>query len=1099
MYFKKLELFGFKSFADRTVLNFEPGITAIVGPNGCGKSNIFDAIRWTLGEQSTKELRGASMEDVIFNGTAQKPSLGFAEVSLTFANQNRALAIEYDEVTITRRLFRSGESEYMINKTIVRLKDIQELLMGTGIGAEAYSLVQQGKVDLVVSARPEDRRMIFDEAAGITKYKSKKKEALNKLKDTENNLLRLNDIVIEVKRQIGSIERQANKARKYQEEFKNLEALEVRLARRQMGSFGTGREEIHARIEAFKNQELELSRQMEGRIAFLDEQMNGLAELEQKINDLHAEEIKLDGQMDLDNRQIGFNQERVDGIRQNSERLQEQKKQLIERCRTQQEKVEKLKQELEAIRQGLQINEETLKEKRVELKRCEGAIKEAKDRIVEDEEKIMTLTSQQVSVRNELTDVMKEVQGALARKRRLEIEREKVSVEHKDMGQKLSEVEGETSALHERILQLEKTREDQGALLDRSRAALGELKQTIHELEKKAMFFSSQKDFIERLHAQYQDIPDPVVEGRLITPTAPLDHHTGIIGKVKEVQSVQNGKFGFFKNLFAKNDVQQLYEIICEAKFIELDPQQVSRKIEEIHAEVEALKLQEKTDAEKIEQEVQVFRNIQQGIHDQEKALSVVKAQKEDLLEENTKLREELELLVAELQEVDGSLAAVRKCEEQLNYQLDTVTQDIGWCQADIKNKREAIAARSQEKESVTVAIAQMETELENEKEKLVSSQEHLDMFSRDLDGWLEEIKRIDDEAALGASRVAQLEKDVRALAEKIEESKRQKESLKEVTAGHARQKQVLNDQVQEVRAGTTALEEEIDAIKQELHEQQMKEQGLAFQEKSLKDRLQQTYKINWDEMVQGEPAQAQGESADGAAQPEEAFNEEETVAEIERLRKRCEAFGSVNLVAIEEYEELKQRFEFLTKQQSDLLEAKSQLMDTISKINRSTRQMFMDTFNKVSEEFRIHYRMLFGGGDADLVLLDPENVLESGIDIIARPPGKKLQNISLLSGGEKTLTAIALIFGVFKVNPSPFCVLDEIDAALDDSNVGRFSYMLKEFARIAQFVVITHNKKTIASSDIMYGITMPETGVSRIVSVKFSDQKKEEAVLASV
>lgn len=1078
-----MELFGFKSFADRTVLNFEPGITAIVGPNGCGKSNIFDAIRWSLGEQSTKELRGAAMEDVIFNGTAQKSSLGFAEVSLTLSNQSRMLPIEYDEVTITRRLFRSGESEYMLNKTIVRLKDIQELLMGTGIGAQAYSLIQQGKVDLVVSAKPEDRRMIFDEASGITKYKTKKREALNKLGDTENNLLRLNDIIIEVQRQIAAIDRQANKARRFQEEFKNLERLEICLARYEVRSLCQRREEIGYAIRVLQDKKVETNQQLEEHIGLLTQEMDHLAQLELKMSDAHAQEIKTDGQIDLDNRQIDFNQERVVEIQQNAERMKEQKKQLIERCRLQQEKIENLRQELSIIQGTLQHNAEGLKEKRLELKCCESAIRTAKDKIAHNEEKIMSLSAQQVAIRNQLTDTMKEIQGDLARQRRLEIEREKISIENKDMEKRLSQVEEEMRALKEKILDLEKARNDQGVNLDQLRSALAALRETVDDLEKKALFYSSQKDFIERLHAQYHDMPDPVVAGRLITPAAPLGHQTGIIGKVKAVHTVHDDQLGLLKEPFASHDVAQLYEITCEAKFIELDPQEISKKIEAIQIELQALRIRVHADVTKIEHEVQVFRDIQQTIHDQERALSVVQAQREDLDEKANKLREELELVISELQEVDQSLAGAQREEGQLNYQLDTVNQEISWSQADIKTEQEMITTKSQEKEEVTVAIAQTEAELESYRDKLENSQEHLEMFSRDLDSGLEEIKRMDDELVAGAARVVQLEQENQVVSERIEVIKRKKESLAQMLADDARQKKEASEKIDCARANQADLEQTVDRIQRDIHAQELKEQGLVYQEKGLKDRLLQTYKVNLEEMGLSPETET----------PLDSANVEETLAQIERLRQRCAGFGNVNLVAIEESEELRKRFEFLTQQQSDLLEAKSQLMNTITKINRSTRQMFLDTFTKVSEEFRIYFKMLFGGGEAQLVLLDTENVLESGIDIIARPPGKKLQNISLLSGGEKTLTAIALIFGVFKVNPSPFCILDEIDAALDDSNVGRFSYLLKEFAKIAQFIVITHNKKTISSADIMYGITMPEMGVSRIVSVKLSSEKEEE------
>jgi len=1105
MYFKKLEIFGFKSFADKTILNFEPGITVIVGPNGCGKSNIFDAIRWVLGEQSVRELRGSLMEDVIFNGTSTKPSLGFAEVSITLDNETRVLDIEYDEVVITRRLFRSGESEYLLNKTVMRLKDIQELLMGTGIGAEAYSLVQQGKVDLIVSARPDDRRMIFDEAAGITKYKSKKREALSKLKDTENNLLRVNDIIIEVKRQIGSIERQANKAKKYKIEYERLKNLEVQMAKHQIGSFDEHKERIKTKFDEMQAKETKLNQEIQDLSDLLINEGNYLGELEQKINEFHTEEIKLDGQIDLNDRQIEFNYERVTNLRQNEQKLTVQKEELIDRCRSQQEKVEEMKRALITVEEAVHGNEASLNSKKNYLEMIERSIEEAKGKIEEHEEKTLNLISSQISVRNDLTDVTKESQGAMARQRRLNMENEKIICEEKEVNQKLETVERQINNIQEMIDALGAEKVDRNQSIEESKARLSQLGEQIKTLERKNYSLKSQKEFIEKLHAQYQDIPDPIVEGRLITQAPPMDHHTGILGKVKEVRMVQPEEYRHLKESLIQTDAQQLYEIVCETKFIELDPQQISVKIQEISEETNALILQNENYEQKLRGQRSSFKAIEDQIHDGEKKRSVLTAQKKDILSEAKKLSEELDLVESELQEVNETLTVLKKKEEELDYRLDTVSKDLVWCQNDIKEKQAQIAIFRQEKEEILVTIAQLETEIESSNDKVKSEQEHLILFTQDLDKSLEEIKKIDDEVEEQTKKHASYEQEVKTLKALIDEIKTKKESIRGTLADHEMQKSDLSQRMNSSRAQMESVDKEVSVIKQKLHDQELEDQQLGFSAQDIKNRLLQTYKIDFDQVIraqqEGQIVESDGKSDAEATppKPEKPLSIDELTVELERLRKRCESFGNVNLVAIEEYEELKERFEFLTKQQSDLLEAKSQLMSTINKINRSTRQMFTETFNKISEEFRVYFRMLFGGGEAELILLDPDNVLESGIEIVAKPPGKKLQNISLLSGGEKTLTAIALIFGVFKVNPSPFCVLDEIDAALDESNIDRFSYLLKEFAKIAQFIVITHNKKTITNADVMYGITMPETGISRIVSVKFSeDEKKEEELVAA-
>lgn len=1098
VYFKRLEIFGFKSFADKTTFNFEPGITAVVGPNGCGKSNVFDSIRWVLGEQSVKELRGSAMEDVIFSGTDKKHGLGFAEVSLTFSNETRMLPIDYNEVTVTRRLFRSGESEYLLNKTAVRLKDINELFMGTGIGAEAYSLVQQGKVDLVVSAKPEERRIILDEASGITKYKAKRKEALSKLADTDQNLLRINDIVVEVKRQISSLERQASKARKYKDEFVRLKNLEVQMARVQLKMAIGQREEILSRLAEYKNKESALNDEIAQFNDLLEHQGSLLEELEDSINQVTADEIKLDGQIDINNRQIGFNEERLANIDQTLKRLEENKVALSERARLQDEKIAEANQVLASVEEVIAKNREVCEAHRAALSALAETVLASQGIIRTEEEKILAITSSQVHIKNKLTDVMKDVQGSLARKRRLEMENTKVFGEKQEIDLKLQSISQQIVFSSQHLEELNAILASNTGALTQTQTQFKELEVSIDELEKKRLFLKSQKEFIEKLTVQYQGIPDPIIEGRIITTSKPMEHHSGLIGKVKEVLEMDLERAKVLGGSLAA-DGRPLYEVICEAKFIELDPQQISSHIDELGVQIEAKIVEQGEIMSKVAEQELAVKKTNFDIQEQEKSFSIFQAQKNDVSGEANKLNEELAIVKSEFDEVTLSLSTLKITEDDLIVQLDTLNQDLSISQIKIRENQDAITAKANEREQMALLIAQAETEIASMEATKAGHAEKVAMLQETLDSARTELSRIVVEAQELDCKNDNYVREIEVLQEKIELLKEEKKSLTGVLSGHIRQKEEASARLNSVRANIASYNQQIEAMKTSLHQEEMQVQEIAFQEKAIRDRLLQSYKIDIDTYVPETVAavSAEGETAPQAEAPatmvevSENLDMGELSVAIDRLRKRCDSFGSVNLVAIEEFDQLKERFEYLTKQQSDLLTAKDSLHQTITKINRQTRQMFMDTFTKVSEEFRIYYRMLFGGGEAQLVLLDPENVLESGIEIIARPPGKKLQNISLLSGGEKSLTAIALIFGVFKVNPSPFCVLDEIDAALDESNVGRFGYLLKDFAKIAQFIVITHNKKTMAVADVMYGVTMQETGVSKLVSVKFKDQEK--------
>jgi chromosome segregation protein len=1132
MYFRRLEIFGFKSFAQKTCLEFQPGISAIVGPNGCGKSNVFDAIRWVLGEQSVKELRGSSMEDVIFNGTDQRAPLGFAEVNLTFSNESRILPIDHDEVIITRRLFRSGESEYLINKNVSRLKDVVELFLGTGVGAEAYSLIQQGKVDLVVSAKPDDRRQIFDEAAGITKYKSKKKEALSKLEDTQDNLLRINDIVVEVKRQIGSIERQAKKAQRYKEEFEVLKNYELTFARHQMTGFDQESTSLATAVGALQARELELTKQLEELNGRIDNESAQLEEIEERINEFKSQDIHLENEAAMNTRQISFNEERRQNMDETCQRLQADKAAALDRCAVHQAKITEVKESLSRLADNLSGLQAGLQQKKNDLSVLKHGIELAKDSVTQVEKEIFGLNGQQVRLKNQLTENMKHTMESLARKARLEQENSKVHDEKVQVFQRCESINSALSLVQSQLQGLSTDSNTRRQELETLKNGFTVQEVLINDLEKNHVFLLSQKEFIQKMQVQYQDIPDAVVEGRFIAFVRPSDKQTGIIGKIKEVRVIA-----------ATESSPELYEITYETKYVELDLQYLDDRIAIINEKLAQANAQKTQLEGQIQGQSTVVEEVLKNIQEQEKKLSVLESQKNDIELFSGKLVGELDVISSEFAEVASALASLKVQEGELSANLQGIGGQITRCQEDIRSKTQTIADKAQEMQDLNISVAQLESELSSLSDKRLGFEDNLALHTQNLDRDLTDINRFESQTSELEAKKIKFGEDIILLQQANEELQRKKEALSVALHEESAKKEEMSRRFNSLRNGVRGIEDEIIRMKTDMHNQQMRQQEVQFNQRAIKERLLQAYKIDWDQ-IQNASTQPQrqpgdialavspstlpselgldvkategtepnaeqlesvslsplpteesleGESIPGKtpiATPVPQLSIEEMTLEIERLKKRCESYGAVNLVAIEEFEELKGRYEFLTKQQSDLLTAREQLMSTIQKINRTTRQMFSDTFVKVNEEFKVYFRMLFGGGEAQLVLLDPENPLECGIDIVARPPGKKLQNISLLSGGEKTLTAIALIFGVFKVNPSPFCVLDEIDAALDESNVGRFALLLKEFAQVAQFIVITHNKNTMTAADIMYGVTMQERGVSRVVSVKFNEYK---------
>ena len=1068
MYFKRLELVGFKSFCDKTTLNFEPGITAVVGPNGCGKSNIFDSIRWVLGEQSAKSLRGSEMLDVIFNGTDQKEPLSMAEVSLAFDNTSRFFNLDNPEVLITRRLFRSGESEYMLNKATVRLKDILDLLLGTGIGAESYSIIAQGKIDLVLSSRPEDRRVVFDEASGISKYKAQKRETTRKLEETEQNLLRVNDIVMEVKRQIGSLERQANKARRYKEVFEELKLKEIDSAALNKKNLLVEKNQIIVKLSDLGKEELsliELIAQQEARIA---NRQSELKDLEAAMMESRSQLLNLENSLVRNDEHISFNQERIKELIQNSQVLQGQIYQAAAKLAQDEEKLQQVRDDYANLKQNIELKQASLTQKEAEIEKLSLSIKSSLGLIAECKKIILDLETAISNTNNQIGDFNSKHQVYLARRKRLEIEKAKVYEDKaiteealNKITQELENTRAQVVEFKQKIAQVKASLVDEGLNLDK-------INQETVRLGNEKLTLVSHKEFLEKLKSKYDDIGESS-SAVIYLDKMPNETSTGLVVKIQNQLPLSP------EDRLASTTAA--FKISGEAKPIELDTQKIDEKIARLEENLGELRNRLVLRQACISELTRISGDLELELRNYEIALANKETNHAAIAEQFDKIKEEEDVIVMELMDLAREISVIEQNLTSAQNQLTDLNSQERSKSDTIVQEEDLITSNSKLREEVLVFITQTKAEIDALHRRFTSDAATLNILDQTY---------AQDKASLENIQRQISEANERQETLKIEITQCQSTNLEAQI--QIKQKKVSLEEIElkynQVSSGTEGVVKRIDSdrkqldqIKNSLHNLEMQDKDLDYRFTTIKERMWSAYKVDLELL----------------AELDRELDSAVVEVEIGELKKKLDSYGTVNLVAIEEYDELKKRYDFLIQQQTDLADAKESMHQAILKINRTTKQMFMETFEKVKVEFKNYFRLLFNGGDAQLFLLDESDPLESGIEIICRPPGKKLQNVLLLSGGEKTMSAIALIFAIFKVKPSPFCIVDEIDAALDEANVDRFSRVLQEFAKTSQFIVITHNKKTIVNANIMYGITMEQSGVSKIVSVKLSQNKERE------
>ena len=1204
MHLNSIKIRGFKSFAEEIELILEPGITTIVGPNGCGKSNVSDAIRWVLGEQSARSLRCASMRDLLFNGGANFAPAQKTEVALRFSNGNGSespdtpaedplkLALASPEVEVSRHLTRNGDSRYLINQNPCRLRDISELFMDTGIGVDAYSVMEQSKIDLILNVRPEDRRFLFDEVAGITKYKHRKKTALRKLEQTEQNLARINDVIQELQRETESLKEQAEQARHYNTQQAQLKQFELELAHREYDKLRTDYDQAQTDLDAVLTTVADASETLKVAEERIENSTNRRSELDDAIREGQTALREIESQIEQIERQIVLHKERQLNIQRERERalqtLESLKAQQTGTLTQQRERT----QEYQKLEASCKIEASRLTARQQLLTELAGRISGAKDAVQETQVALQEIKTElaerereRLAIEHQLTstegnldrlkknkmaltaelstanDTRDEVQYAETQLKAtlVHIETEKNQVETKlqenqDALRKIeSEIQGLQNTLGANVSRLNSLQELQSAYegyyagvraIMRAKTHYSEQFQgvcgvvaelvttdTEYEVAIEVALGSAIQNVITETAEDAQKgiaflkqhragrvtfLPLDILRGRRFDDDQLLDR-PGVIGIAEELidydPKYEVAMRHLLGNTLVIKDLDSAIGLTRQfrpsARLVTLDGEVINtsgaitggqtsqkqtgllsraRELETLEDEIGKLTQNANQKNQKRKAYAAAIANLQktrQTLTAQWQDKRVEKASlTKDLEQANlqvTRLEQHLAAVETENRELDTAVTASREEQQALETEIQALTQKNTRTERWIERMSEQIESENRKHAEVSSTCQEMEVFLAGQRQKLEGLASELQTLKeteqRTTKDIVEQQAIIDTDEQRKSDLVEQVAAAQREFL-RLEGDRAEAEShVDELTE----ERETLLQEVEVLHKEMRTTRRNFEKQNRARHKLEVATTQLEMRIKSVSTRIHDKYQVSIDSLPPDKEF--------GVTNPSHpAMDEIDLLDSIEKLKAELSGMGAVNLKAIEAYEEYKKRYDFLISQRSDLEQSTQDTYQVIQKINQTSREVFLTTFEAVQTNFQEVFTQLFGGGETELLLTDPSDVLDSGIDIIARPPGKRPQSITQLSGGERSLVAIGLLFAVFKIKPSPFCVLDEVDAALDEANVLRFTNLIRAHVKNTQFVIITHNRRTMEIADAMYGVTMEQAGISKIVSAKFAE-----------